>query len=336
MTQDQVKILCYLFNLGEPKDFSRIYGGLLHKMWQLNTSKGSFAIKQLSKNIDLNEHTRKLYELTELIAGQFAAHGIPAIFSMTHNGMSLVDAGDDTFIVYSWINAKTKGQDKITVELAIKIAMIIATMHSLNLIIPEISKQDYALHSADKIARLINKSQELSLPFANELERTKQIILDINKKYHQSISVLDIDLVISHGDLDQKNVLWDETNNPLLIDWESSLLINPTYEILNAALDWSGVTTCSINNEIFIAMIKSYNSSGSSIKLDSLNKIFYCIQGNWINWLVFNIERSLKHSSDIEEMNISKGQVIQTLKTILYLNNKIENLIDIVKHNTKS
>ncbi len=42
------------FNLGDPlQPLVRVYGGLLHKMWRLDTNKGSYAIKQLSKAIDL-------------------------------------------------------------------------------------------------------------------------------------------------------------------------------------------------------------------------------------------------------------------------------------------
>lgn len=89
--------------MGEPnKPISRIYGGLLHKMWQLSTDKGSFEIKQLSKNIDLND-ARKLYELTEQTGSPFAKNGIPAILGITHNGMSLIDAGKDIFIVYPFV-----------------------------------------------------------------------------------------------------------------------------------------------------------------------------------------------------------------------------------------
>ena len=35
--------------------------------------------------------------------------------------------------------------------------------------------------------------------------------------------------MVSHGDLDHKNVLWSETGEPLVIDWESARRLNPTY-----------------------------------------------------------------------------------------------------------
>lgn len=39
-------------------------------------------------------------------------------------------------------------------------------------------------------------------------------ILEINTNYHDAILMLKAHSVISHGDLDQKNVLWDSSKNP--------------------------------------------------------------------------------------------------------------------------
>jgi Ser/Thr protein kinase RdoA (MazF antagonist) len=39
-----------------------------------------------------------------------------------------------------------------------------------------------------------------------------------NEYYLNAIPILKQHLVVSHGDLDPKNVLWDVDNNPILID----------------------------------------------------------------------------------------------------------------------
>lgn len=43
--------------------------------------------------------------------------------------------------------------------------------------------------------------------------------------------------VISHRDLDPKNVMWDGMN-PYLIDWEAAGPVNPYQEFLEVALYW--------------------------------------------------------------------------------------------------
>ena len=66
MHQTHLKHLIQHFNLGQQvQPPERVHGGLLHIMWRLDTDKGSYAIKQLSKDIYLkNERVIKNYELS--------------------------------------------------------------------------------------------------------------------------------------------------------------------------------------------------------------------------------------------------------------------------------
>ena len=54
MNNTHLVSLCDVFKLGTPiSEPERIHGGLLHIMWRIRTEKASYAIKQLSPNIDL-------------------------------------------------------------------------------------------------------------------------------------------------------------------------------------------------------------------------------------------------------------------------------------------
>lgn len=114
-------------------------------------------------------------------------------------------------------------------------------------------------------------------------------------------------------------MLW-HNDEPLLIDWESARLLNPTQEILNAALDWSGITTV-FNENIFDTMIKAYQQAGGVIVNETLEAAFYGILGNWINWMVYNIERSFKTRSDeAQQQKLGIEQVMMVLKVIVSIN----------------
>ena len=67
--------------LGEPvTDLSRVFGGLHHRMWRLDTALGSYAIKQLSPDTDLADPAvRQHYNAAEGIAEAFGRRGVPAI-----------------------------------------------------------------------------------------------------------------------------------------------------------------------------------------------------------------------------------------------------------------
>jgi len=330
MTHNQIQNICESLNLGYPiSPPTRVYGGLLHLMWRLDTDTGSYAIKQLSKDIHLSEATIKQYELTENIARQFATHGIPAVSSLRKNGKSLIYTGENTFIIYPWKKAEMIENDAINILHATKIASLLAKMHLLHLSVPGITKPTYDTFSSNElIIVLIEKSVEAFLPFADKLQNSKAMLLEANEQYQQAIPILNQSLVISHADLDPKNVLWDENNNPFLIDWESARALNSTSEILNAALDWSGVTTCSIDQDIFIAMITAYKKAGGIINAKDLDAFFDGIPGYCVHWMVYNIQRSLgMKGSTLEDKTIGIEQVNQVLQVIYYLNDTKDELI---------
>ncbi|MBX3708737.1 MAG: phosphotransferase [Gammaproteobacteria bacterium] len=66
-------------------------------------------------------------------------------------------------------------------------------------------------------------------------------VQSIYDHYLAAVPLLLEDTIVSHGDLDQLNVLWDTAGQPILIDWESVRKINPTREIIPTSLSWSGM-----------------------------------------------------------------------------------------------
>lgn len=302
--------ICDHFNLGKLIDNPiRVYGGLLHTMWKVNTEKASYAIKQISKDIDLtNDKIIQNYNLTEKIANHFKHLGIPAVSSI--NKLMIIDKTG--YLVYPWINAQPIYQ--VDQSQAIKIANILAKIHAINLSLPEISEPEFATHSNQEITKVFNKAKLLSL----------DAILIANKAYQESIPYLKQNLVISHGDLDPKNVLWDNQDNPYLIDWESARLLNPIYEIVNTSLDFCDIGN-NFNQKQFIDMLKAYGV----LNKKELKYAFAGVLGNWINWLIYNIHRSF--SEDEEIKNLGAEQVKKTMDVILKVQNLMPQLITIIE-----
>lgn len=76
MNHNHLTTLCNRFELGSPLNApTRVYGGLLHRMWRVNTDSGVYAVKQLSAHIDLHDEAIvKNYNLTEDIVSRFIAY----------------------------------------------------------------------------------------------------------------------------------------------------------------------------------------------------------------------------------------------------------------------
>ena len=83
MVHENLEHVCAYLDLGsldaEPKP---VFGGLIHKMWQITTPKGMFATKELSKLIHFDDEKKKEYELSEEIARKLRQAGTPAITAL--------------------------------------------------------------------------------------------------------------------------------------------------------------------------------------------------------------------------------------------------------------
>lgn len=325
-----IEAICYHFGLGMPIQVpTRVHGGLLHIMWRLDTDKGSYAIKQLSKDIDLkNQQIIKNYELSERIASRFVAQGIPGVCAIAQSGKYLFMIDETGFLVYPWVNAKALDQHAVSEPHALKIATILAKMHCLNLDEPEITQPEFYTHTNQKILELLDRAEKFVCPFAANLRKNQKNILVANEAFQNAIPILKTDIIVCHGDLDQKNVLWDSSNNPDLIDWESACKINPTYDMINTAFYWSGITS-NFDKDLFFKMVEAYQKAGGVINKDHIVAACYGAF-SWIGWLVYNIERSCD-PGESEHKNIGIEQVNQTLTTILQLQTVIPEVIKIIE-----
>ena len=85
--ETQIKLLCNTCGLGDPlQEPQAVSGGLLHRLWRLDTTRGSFALKQLNAVIMQKPFIHESYRLSEAIAQAMAAHGVPAIAALSCNG----------------------------------------------------------------------------------------------------------------------------------------------------------------------------------------------------------------------------------------------------------
>jgi len=320
--------LCKLYNLGAPVgEITRVYGGLLHIMWHLNTDKGSYAIKQLSSAVDLmNDVVILNYELSEDIASKFSTKGIPAVCALKNDNGTYLSVIDKVgFLVYPWIEATALMENQIFESHASQIAAILAKMHFIRLDVPNMPESKFDVSTSTELLELINLAAQSNCSFANDLQKSSLTLIAVNDAYKDEISSLKSNTIVSHGDLDPKNVLWDNSGRPVLIDWESARKLNPTYEIINACLDWSGITK-GFNRQLFRNMLESYTQAGGIIDTAMIDAAFYGVLGNWISWMIYNIKRAC-NAKVLEQKAIGTGQVNLVLPTILRLKNLMPELI---------
>jgi Ser/Thr protein kinase RdoA (MazF antagonist) len=327
MNHDQLSTLCNTFELGTPLNTpKRVHGGLLHMMWRINTDEASYAVKQLSPDIDLtNEAIVKNYNLTEDVAARFTHLGIPAISALKQDGKYLVLIDNTGYLIYPWVDAQALHCDTVSEIHAITIAKTLAKMHNIKMDMPEFAAPEFDTHTNETLLELIQKANRCHCPFAEQLESLQDHLIAINIAFQNTLPQLKQHTIVSHGDLDQKNVLWDANGNPILIDWECARKLNPTHEIVNAGLDWSGITT-HFDKALFIKMMQAYTAAGGILDITLMEAAFNAVLGNWINWMVYNINRACLEQ-ECEQKTLGIEQVNQVLKTITTLINIIPGLM---------
>ena len=331
MNHKHLQFICTEMQLGSTIGvITRVYGGRGGSfMWQVNTTKGSYAIKQLAPVIDLkSERVVTKYELTETIAYRFNQEGIQAVSALAKSGKHLIIIENTGYLIYPWVEGNTLCRNEISEAYAIKIAEVVAKIHTINMSVPEIEPPRFDIHTNDSIVDGIDRAMSFKCPFAKTLKEKQSLILLANDNYLAAIPVLKEHTVVTHGDLDQLNVIWNKADQPILIDWESARKLNPTREIVRTSLGWSGIGSENFSLPIYTHMLLTYNQSGGMLNITILNAALNAYFGSMINWMLYNIE--LACSSDVpEERDTAIKEVNSTVLMIKKLNQLIPILLKI-------
>jgi thiamine kinase-like enzyme len=315
-------------NLGEITiEPSRIMGGLLNRMYKVTTSKGTYAVKHLNPEVMKRVGAKNNHILAEKVANLAKQNGIPCVPALTIGEKALQEYNGNYYLIYDWFNGKALEDEEVEDYHIEKMAMALANLHNINYgeLMKEYSQKDscnsfdidYYISNIenDKVRQLlINKKEELSLLYKT------------SEKYYDFATS---NLIISHRDLDLKNVLWDEENNPVLIDWESAGLTNPLVELIDTAWNWSGGQN-HFKLDRFKLFIDTYRDGNS---LHGIKEAYYVNFKNKFGWLEYNLKRACRiECTDDEEQHLGESEIIRTiyeiLKYKLYLEDYITSIND--------
>jgi thiamine kinase-like enzyme len=328
----QIERLCTRCSLGNPlQEPQAVSGGLLHRVWRLDTTQGTFALKQLNAAIMQKLHIHDSYRLSEHIAAAMAAQGIPAVVALSCDGDPLQIIGNDTVIVYRWIEGETLSAEAVEPERGRMIGALLARMHALHLQFAALPLPEWEHFCDDDWDLLTVHAYDMGIPWATPVRAVMHRLIEWSKLSEQAGEKLGQNYVISHRDLGQKNVLWQDEHTLWLLDWEAAGLVNPTMELVSTTLDWSGLATGVVREDTFAAMMESYVAGGGVVRDASID-VLHGVMGIWLNWLMFNMRRSLDESIfDEEERQLGIREtplVIARLRTLAHYTEQWASWID--------
>ena len=314
--QDNLKRVCEICQLGEMLELPEtILGGLLHSMYAIETSKGKYAIKWLNPQIMYRPSAMQNFINSERIANFVSNHHIPALPAKRLNDTFIQQIDGQYFLVYDWLEGKSLKANDITSSHCEKIGKILADIHMTDFselgIIYEREDNEPLTDWTD----YLQKGQEENSAWANLLQTNLQKLYDLDVVTHKAAKLLASNAVISHRDLDSKNVLWNK-ESPVLIDWESAGYINPMQDLLETAIYWSKTENGTSDKERFFAFVNGYKKKCGPQQADWKKVLATGFSGK-LGWLEYNLKRSLGiESTDEEEQQLGSAQVFETLHEI--------------------
>ncbi|MBB6625365.1 phosphotransferase [Clostridium gasigenes] len=321
----QFEKLCNVLKLGDivgdPKPIS---GGLLHRMYSMETTQGKYAIKALNPQIMLRPMAMQNYINSELICN-IALNNIPALPAKKFNGTFVQEIENQFYLIFDWVDGENLKPNEINIDHCEKIGNILADIHMTNF------SELGIINDWSDNAQLtdwnyyLKKGEENNIVWVSLLLEIVDNIYDWNAQANKSAKQLSSNMVISHRDLDSKNVMWSK-DKPIIIDWESAGYTNPIQELTETAIYWSENEKGNINKERFFAFIGGYKKRYGTVKANWETVLVSGFLGK-LGWLEYNLKRSLGiECTDEEEQQVGTDQVIGTISTIRHYADMISEL----------
>lgn len=311
MNDEQMKKICLDFRIGMyQQDLSPLSGGLMHEMFRFSTDTGHFVVKRLNQQIMKRKTARANFIQSEDVASA-AAKLLPALPALRQDG-PLYAVGESCCLLFPWIDGQTlKTQDLCPMH-AEAIGNVLGTLHRAAIeTTPSIPSASSEYVPIDWNG-FLQQGQMQNKRWARQLGELVQQLRAIEADVCRSMKTLGNDCVISHRDLDPKNVMWT-TTGPVVIDWESAGPIHPMLDLFETACYWSSRVDGTYDAERFSSFLNGYATTNQVLDVDWHSVIDRSVHSK-LDWLVFNLDRSLdKTDSSEAEQRLGTEQVIQTL-----------------------
>lgn len=299
--------ICHFFELGKAISAEPAFGGRLHHVWRLETTSGKFALKVLNEKIMQKDDICAAYERSEEVARAFERLGVPAVPALLNRGKSLHHINNKAMMVFEWKEGIAHKVGSVDQLRARKMGEVLGRIHAINLDAKRFRPPRKSI-DPDQWKKILNQTKETKHPIAEALHTNAKNLLSWSRAATANGAAAQKCLILSHGDLDQHNVIWSIDSDPAIIDWESASLQDPTVELLNLCLDWSGFPERVPCKETFLACYQAYlKSNAGETELAPFETAFDGEIGYLLFWLSFSLERSFNTSGEEQEIAFSES-----------------------------
>lgn len=310
-----IEKFCETYNFGKVKSILKLYGGLMHKMFKVETDKGIYCIKVLNPEVMSRKEAYNNFVISESVSNLAKKNGIPVSSALDIQGDYLKELDGHYYMIFEFVNGKTLNDNEITIEHCKKIGKILANIHSLNYKEIGLKPNNRKCKEIYDWEKYIDNSNFDKISYKDLYPENYKKYNSILKRANERLNNININQTLCHLDMDPKNVMWDG-NNPIVIDWECAGVSNPEIELLEDALCWSGFLSNNFDKNKFTSVFEEYQKHRNIQEIEWFGVICGNLVGRF-NWLKYNIERSLGIiTDDLEEKKLAEKEVLKTIDEI--------------------
>lgn len=315
------------------KEITKVTGGLSHKMYKVVTDKCIYAVKELNAGVMKREEAYSNFVFSEKVTDIAKENGIIAVGAIKLKNNDIIrKINNRYFMIFNWLEGKTLKNEEITEKHCEIIGKTLAKIHNINFskikddITKNINIEQFNWNNYLELARKENKF------YVDILEQNIDLLYELNEKSNEAIRYANSNLIISHTDLDRKNVIWQEYK-PFIIDWEASGYINPTIELIQVAWYWSGGDIENLDYKKFQIVIDTYKKYSKKEIDKNIEKLIYADIYSGLGWVNYNFKRSLCIGNEYEqdEIELAENEIIQSIGEIKYNVSQMNKMIEILK-----
>lgn len=302
---------------------SRITGGLMHSMYKVTLDECSLAVKVLNPEVMKRPCAYTNITKAEKF-GITMAKDLPAVTAIL-DGENVIRTHEGKFyIIYPWHEGTSIFPPDIERKHCEVMGEQLGKLH-------QFANKDHDLPAFSMAAPFpwtdyLKAGKDSNAPWTELLERHIALLEEWNQAVLHASEKLHCDQIISHRDLDPKNVMWHE-GSPLLIDWEASGYVHPHKELLEMLTYWASDGQGGINADYVSAMVHAYEQHAPLEDVD-----WSLIQASgyegMLGWLNYSFKRSLGlEASDQEEMDLGCKEVFSTITQLMHYHKNAHDLL---------
>lgn len=288
--RSRLEQLCVKHQLGQlVNDPEMVTGGLLHKMYHVRTSQGDYAVKWLNPDIMKRPEALQNMINSEIVANELKSR-IPLVAARRFQESSVIEDEDHYYVVFDWLEGASVFAPEITRQHCEQIGRILGKIHAANIQVDSMEK-------CKNVREVYAWNQYLKLAKEQNTECYQELKEHVSDIMHQDTIVVDSleeglkSQVISHRDLDPKNVMW-KASQPYVIDWESAGYVNPYQELVEVLNYWITDQDGTYNKEKFEALFQAYRENMMISKVN-WGSILNCSADGMLGWLEYSVKRAL-------------------------------------------